>query len=89
MDHRETIFGLSIYVSFKLHTYYHSITRKTNCINLNILNTLKHGNNAEFILFSGTEIAFFFLLLSKPRTPEVKKTFRKKLLIRKLNFCIK
>ena len=49
-DHLETIYGLSIYVSkyvLKLFTYYHSITRQTNWINLNKLNTLKHGNNAE------------------------------------------
>ena len=46
-DHLETIYGLSIYVRFKLH--HHSITRQTNCINLNKLNTLKHRNNAEMM----------------------------------------
>ena len=46
-DHLETIHGLSIYVSFKLFTYYHSITRQTNWINLNKLNTLKLENNVE------------------------------------------
>ena len=45
-DNMETIGGLSIYISFKLQTCYHSNTRQTNCINLNKLNTLKHGNNA-------------------------------------------
>ena len=46
-DHQESIYELSIYVRFKLFTYYHSITRQTNWINLNKLNTLKLGNNAE------------------------------------------
>ena len=31
----------------KANTYYHPITRKTNCISLNKLNLLKHENNAE------------------------------------------
>ena len=48
-DHLETIYGLSIYVRFKLLTYYHSITRQTNWINLNKLNTLKNGNNTGII----------------------------------------
>ena len=34
-DHLETICRLSNYVSFKLQTYYRSITRQTNYINLN------------------------------------------------------
>ena len=44
--HLETIYGLSIYVRFKLHIYYHSIT---DCIGLNKLHTLKHGDNAESV----------------------------------------
>ena len=48
-DHLETLCGLCIYVSFKLVTYYHSIIRQTNWINLNKLNTLKYGNNAEIM----------------------------------------
>ena len=57
-DHLETIHGVSIYVRFKLQTYYHSITRQSkhlsitkliNYINLNKLNTLKHGNNLEIV----------------------------------------
>ena len=48
-DHLDTIYGLSIYVRFKLQTYYHFITRQTNCINLNKINTLKHGNNVEIM----------------------------------------
>ena len=47
--HLETIYGLSFYVRFKLQTYYHSITRRTNYISLNKLNTLKHGNNVEIL----------------------------------------
>ena len=47
--HLETIYGLSIYVSFKLLTYYHSFTRQSRWINLNKLNTLKHGNKAEIM----------------------------------------
>ena len=39
-DHVENTCGLSIYVHFKLHIYYHSITRQTNCINLNKSNML-------------------------------------------------
>ena len=46
-DNLQTIYKLSIYVRFKRHTYYHSITRQTNCIHLNKLYTLQHGNNAE------------------------------------------
>ena len=49
IDHLETINGLPIYVRFKLHTCYHSITRQTNCINLNKLKTLKHGNSTELM----------------------------------------
>ena len=45
-DHLETIYGLSIYVLFKLLTYYLSITRLTNWMNLNKLN---HGNNMEIM----------------------------------------
>ena len=48
-DHLETTYGLSIYVCFKLLTYYHSTTSQTNWINLNKLNTLEHGNNAEIM----------------------------------------
>ena len=48
-DHLETLCGLCIYVSFKLVTYYHSIIRQTNWINLNKLNTLTYGNNAEIM----------------------------------------
>ena len=48
--HLETIYGPSIWRPYmdlpstyvlKLHTYYHSITRQTNCTNLNKLATLK------------------------------------------------
>ena len=46
-DLPETIYELSILARFKLLTYYHSITKQTNWIKLNKLNTLKHGNNAE------------------------------------------
>ena len=42
-DHLATVYELSIYVSFKLLAYYHPITRQRNWINLNKLNTLKHG----------------------------------------------
>ena len=45
----EIIYRLSISSRIKLLTYYHSITRQTNYINLNKLNTLKHGNNAEIM----------------------------------------
>ena len=48
-DHLETKYGLSIYGRFKLLTYYHFITRQTNWINLNKINTLKHGNNTEIM----------------------------------------
>ena len=53
-DHMETIYGLFMYVRFKLLTYYQCSTRKTNWINLNKLNPLKHGNNTEIMktLFS-------------------------------------
>ena len=45
--HQETIYGISIYVRFKfLFLCYHSITRQTNCITLNKLNTLTHENNS-------------------------------------------
>ena len=47
--HLETIYGLSIYVLFKLLTYYLSITRQTNWMNLNKLNMLNHGNNIEIM----------------------------------------
>ena len=48
-DHLETIYGLSFYVRFRLLTYYHSVTRQTNWINLDKLNTLKHENNMEIM----------------------------------------
>ena len=41
-DPLETKYGLSIYIRFILRVYYHSITRHTNWIYLNKLNTLKH-----------------------------------------------
>ena len=48
-EHLETIYGLSIYVRFKLPTCYHSTATQTSSINLNKLQTLKHGSNAGFI----------------------------------------
>ena len=48
-DHLGTIYGLSIYVLFKLLTYCHFITRQTNWMNLNKLNMLNHGNNMEIM----------------------------------------
>ena len=106
-DHLETIYELSIYVYFKLLTYYHSITRQTNWINLNKLNKLKHGNNVEIMKtwFSmNCQTRKYFLqefkclfLASQFRIQqrcsdyysEVCKTFLKRLIIRKLNICIK
>ena len=76
-----------------LQTYYHSITRKTNCINLNKLITLKHGNNAEltktWLLIKSQTRKYFFQELKyfvtfpyssaiKPITVEVRQTFPKK-----------
>ena len=48
-DHLETIYQLCICKCFKLYTYYHSITRQTNCINSGKCNMLNHGKNAEFM----------------------------------------
>ena len=42
----KSIYGLSIYVCFKLQPLHHW---QTNCIGLNSLHTLKHGNNAEIV----------------------------------------
>ena len=105
-DYLETIRKLSICVCFKLLTYYHSITRQTNWINLNKPNTLKRGNHAEImkVWFSMNcqtkkyffqEFKYFFsigvshtvALLSL--TLKVWKTFPKRLLMRKHDFCIK
>ena len=56
-DHLETIYGLSIYVSFKLQTYYHSITRQTKRRNFENLVFNKYQTRKYFFrelkLFSG------------------------------------
>ena len=44
----------TVYIDFvstyaKLDTYYDFINGQTDCINLNKLNLLKHGNNAKFL----------------------------------------
>ena len=53
----ETIYGLSIYVSFKLQTYYHSITRQTKRRNFENLVFNKYQTRKYFFrelkLFSG------------------------------------
>ena len=48
-DHLDTIYGLYIYVRFKLLSYYHPITRQNNRINLNKINALKHGNSIKIM----------------------------------------
>ena len=94
-DHLKTIYGLPIYVRFKLQTYSYSITRQSKClsitklinyINLDKLNTLKYGKNLE-IVKTWFSMKYFFSIgilnihiVVKPVIPEVWKTFPKRLL---------
>ena len=62
-DHLNTIYGSSIYLGFET-TYIVPLHWQTNCINLNKLNTLKHGKSAEimktwFSMKDKTRIYFF------------------------------
>ena len=76
-DHLETMYGLSIYTRVKLHTYYHTITRQTNCISLNELNTLKHENNAEVMCISPFQKRLLIRKLNfENKTPSKKKKER-------------
>ena len=80
--HLETIYGLSIYARVKLHTYYHTITRQTNCISLNELNTLKHENNAEVMSISPFPKRLLIRKLNfENKTPSKKKERTPKTLV--------
>ena len=76
-----------IYVRFQLHTYYHSITRQTNWINSNKLNTLKHENNPKVMktwfsvqrLFPGVEsigVSYVVVVLLSVLLLKLQKRFR-------------
>ena len=76
------MYGLSIYTRVKLHTYYHTITRQTNCISLNELNTLKHENNAEVMSISPFPKRLLIRKLNfENKTPSKKKERTPKTLV--------